>query len=979
MTKLKDVINGDTTMGDTDPRKQRIQEAHKWRVLKQLGKGQFGVAYLIDNCYEDAKVESCVAKVVTLDFLGDKDREQAGQEVELLRSLNHPYIVAYHNHFQTDSPIRELTILMEFCDGGELRNKIRAQAAAQQHIPEKTIMRWFLQLVLALQYIHSRYVLHRDLKSSNVFLRNKDQDALIGDFGISRVLEGTIDACATVIGTPYYMSPEVCRSEPYSYRSDIWALGCVLYEMCMLKHAFESENLLGLVYKIVSDTHDPIPKIYTPELNLLINKCLEKSAHARPDSSDLMSEPIVQKNLTDEMYEKQRSCLEQNKSGAADISEKHRAPGAPETGSGLGSTSSGGLGSTNAGMTSPGYRAKAPSLAPPPPGRGRAPTSPGGPSLSKPGVSSVGGSAPSAGPGKQAISDNKLYFYHIMARVKANVVRQRVNWLQVFAMCDKTKQGLLNEEDFSRSMSAMHLGLSSNEILELFKNLSSNGVVLLKTFGDHLLQIPEQIKESENWGYERLAEMIKVSSSSTQGIQTGSRVRVQGLRSALHLNNLEGIVQGWDAMACRWVIKLSNGETKSIKDANLVAVADNLGVTQRANKIGASRDSSALYRRMCGDDPSGVLEEGKFLNVIGELLPRLTEKEKCILFYLSPKNTNGFVDVRGLLSIVSDRNSRRPPSLDEMSSPDPMSPSNRNRPSGLPGGLLGEKNNNNGGPPPPPMASPNPGLGRSLGNSTGAATADIALFRLHRKCKFHRVSMKNILPLFIENKEKMNESELLELVSVVPTGLSRVEMQKVLNYLESRHKVVSLEIFDNAVQSHNSYNSNEDIAFERIQFGKLLQELRKSDNKDIGVVSPQDFRMILMQTEGYLASSELEFILSITDKDGDGNIEYISFIQHHDVRGGKNRLHEVPKWLPRVNIVRCVCYPSLSPVTVNEVLRERLRQRLKGRGVHLTSCFRYLMPPEETNTISVELLGKVLGMFPLGLSLAEAAGFAYFL
>lgn len=68
--KLTDYMS----MSETDPRKTRIQDNHKWRVLKTLGKGQFGVAYLIDNCREDTNVDCCVAKVVTLDFLGEKDR-----------------------------------------------------------------------------------------------------------------------------------------------------------------------------------------------------------------------------------------------------------------------------------------------------------------------------------------------------------------------------------------------------------------------------------------------------------------------------------------------------------------------------------------------------------------------------------------------------------------------------------------------------------------------------------------------------------------------------------------------------------------------------------------------------------------------------------------------------------------------------------------------------------------------------------------
>jgi len=111
-------------------------------------------------------------------------------------------------------------------------------------------MNWFVQMCLALEYIHRRKVLHRDIKSSNVFLTSNNTVKL-GDFGISKVLDSTNDIALTVQGTPYYMSPEVCQSKGYSYKSDVWSLGCILYELCTLKHAFHSENLLGLVFKIV--------------------------------------------------------------------------------------------------------------------------------------------------------------------------------------------------------------------------------------------------------------------------------------------------------------------------------------------------------------------------------------------------------------------------------------------------------------------------------------------------------------------------------------------------------------------------------------------------------------------------------------------------------------------------------------------------------------------------------------------------------
>ena len=86
----------------------------------------------------------------------------------------------------------------------------------------------------------------------------------------------------TVQGTPYYMSPEICQSKPYTYTSDVWSLGCILYELCTLKHAFSAENLLGLVFKIVQDKQDPVPDIYSADMRNLVSLLLNKDEKKRP-------------------------------------------------------------------------------------------------------------------------------------------------------------------------------------------------------------------------------------------------------------------------------------------------------------------------------------------------------------------------------------------------------------------------------------------------------------------------------------------------------------------------------------------------------------------------------------------------------------------------------------------------------------------------------------------------------------------------
>eukprot|EP00401_Gymnodinium_catenatum_P008788 CAMPEP_0117555722 /NCGR_PEP_ID=MMETSP0784-20121206/51423_1 /TAXON_ID=39447 /ORGANISM="" /LENGTH=290 /DNA_ID=CAMNT_0005352941 /DNA_START=53 /DNA_END=922 /DNA_ORIENTATION=+ len=257
--------------------------------IQHIGRGQYASAQLVR---ETATGSTYVAKCISLVALNEHDQDLAHQEVFLLQTLAHPYIVSYRDSFLIEGT-NTLVIVMEYCDGGDLRKAIKDKAKKCEHFSEDEIMNWFVQLCLALQYIHSEKVLHRDLKTSNIFLTGGGSVIKLGDFGISRVLEGTTEAAVTIVGTPYYMSPEVCRSEPYSWKSDIWALGCVLYELCMLKHAFESSSLLGLVYKIVSDHYEPIPSFYSPQLNDLIRQLLMKHAESRPSINELFANPYV--------------------------------------------------------------------------------------------------------------------------------------------------------------------------------------------------------------------------------------------------------------------------------------------------------------------------------------------------------------------------------------------------------------------------------------------------------------------------------------------------------------------------------------------------------------------------------------------------------------------------------------------------------------------------------------------------------------
>lgn len=162
----------------------------------------------------------CPNKIL-LNTLSEKEQQGALLEANLLRQLKHAHIVAYKASFVEKGV---LIIIMEYCEVGDLAYHIKKKKAKNERFTEDEILNWFIQIAIALEYIHGRKVIHRDIKTSNIFLTGNGTVKL-GDFGISKVLENTNEAAMTVVGTPYYMSPEVCESKPYTFKSDVWALG----------------------------------------------------------------------------------------------------------------------------------------------------------------------------------------------------------------------------------------------------------------------------------------------------------------------------------------------------------------------------------------------------------------------------------------------------------------------------------------------------------------------------------------------------------------------------------------------------------------------------------------------------------------------------------------------------------------------------------------------------------------------------------
>ena len=139
--------------------------------------------------------------------------------------------------------------------------------------------------------MHDLNVMHRDLKSANVFL-NEDGSVKLGDMNVSKVAskEGLN---FTQTGTPYYASPEVWRDEPYDIKSDIWSLGCVLYEMITLKPPFQASSMKGLFKRVCAGKIVRIPKTYSNDLWTVVKQMLHVNPKMRPDCTKILDSPLI--------------------------------------------------------------------------------------------------------------------------------------------------------------------------------------------------------------------------------------------------------------------------------------------------------------------------------------------------------------------------------------------------------------------------------------------------------------------------------------------------------------------------------------------------------------------------------------------------------------------------------------------------------------------------------------------------------------
>ena len=294
-----------------------------YEFIQIIGKGNFGC---ISKIKRKSDNEILVWKEIDYGKMSEKEKSQIVSEVNILRELKHDNIVKYYDRI-IDKKNTKIYIVMEYCEGGDIGQLIKKCKKNKEFLAEDVIWKIFTQIVLALYECHSNIcessknkcianeiidntstttidnfnkkknkILHRDLKPNNVFL-DANNNVKLGDFGLARILSNESKFAQSHVGTPYYMSPEQIEEKDYDEKSDIWSLGCFLFELTTLNPPFEAKNHYSLAIKIKSGKVERISSRYSEELQRVILWLMQVDLNRRPSVEDLLNLPHVSLRL----------------------------------------------------------------------------------------------------------------------------------------------------------------------------------------------------------------------------------------------------------------------------------------------------------------------------------------------------------------------------------------------------------------------------------------------------------------------------------------------------------------------------------------------------------------------------------------------------------------------------------------------------------------------------------------------------------
>eukprot|EP01035_Chromulina_nebulosa_P019016 gene19016-24836_t len=267
----------------------------QYDVLERIGKGSFGSVYKIKR-KTDSKL--LVWKEIDFGKMNEKEKSQLVSEVNIIRDLKSPYIVKYYDRIIDKSTTR-LYIIMEYCSNGDLSTLIAKHRKDRSYMDESLIWKIFSQLTIALKECHKHIdengqvkpILHRDLKPANILL-DENMNIKAGDFGLAKELSCNTRFAKTNVGTPLYMAPEILHEKGYDDKTDIWSLGCLLYELAALKPPFDASNAVSLAVKINTGKFNRIPSRYSDQLFDSIKLMLQLDPKKRPSITEFDEQNI---------------------------------------------------------------------------------------------------------------------------------------------------------------------------------------------------------------------------------------------------------------------------------------------------------------------------------------------------------------------------------------------------------------------------------------------------------------------------------------------------------------------------------------------------------------------------------------------------------------------------------------------------------------------------------------------------------------
>jgi serine/threonine protein kinase/AmiR/NasT family two-component response regulator len=268
---------------------QRVEELvglNAYEKIQELGRGAYG---RVDLVKKKNTGDLYAIKKIDFMFASEYERRSSENEATLLKVLVGPTIIRYFEQIPEENA---LNIVMEFAPLGTLNQALDRMLKSGQKVSTSQAIAWLSQIIIALMVLHSKHILHRDLKTANLFL-TENSIIKVGDFGISKALSHTWDVANTMTGTAYVMAPEVIRGQPYDQKNDIWALGCILYELVTFNKPFDEKDKHILFEAILHKDYPPLPDDVDPNIKLLVSMMLNKDPDKRPNVWELAKFPAI--------------------------------------------------------------------------------------------------------------------------------------------------------------------------------------------------------------------------------------------------------------------------------------------------------------------------------------------------------------------------------------------------------------------------------------------------------------------------------------------------------------------------------------------------------------------------------------------------------------------------------------------------------------------------------------------------------------